>query len=322
MKAAQLTHYDARDLRAIEVTGHMDANESMFFARQLEYIRPQAYQMTRVALSALTLFPISTDIPAGAKSHTYRMWDTVGMAKIISNYADDLPRAGVFAKEFTGYIRSIGISYGYTVQDIRAAQFAGVNLDTAEQAAAKRGHDETINKIAWNGDATANLPGFLSNANISAVTVPADGTGSSKTFATKTPDQILRDLNSLVNSVITQSKGIHRPNQLWMPLEQYTYINSTIRGSMSDATILEVFTRSNPGIKVIPVIELDGAGTAGADVMVALENNRENWRLEIPMAFLQHPPQLTNLEYTIPCESRCGGVIIPFPLAFAKGEGY
>ncbi|MCW2763985.1 MAG: hypothetical protein JWR85_4186 [Marmoricola sp.] len=320
-KPKDLVRYDATDLRVIENTGRLDANESLYFARQLEYIRPQAYQTRRAPLNAMALIPVSTDVPAGAKTVTYRMWDSVGMAKIIANYADDLPRAAVFAREYTSPIRGIGISYGYTFQDIRAAQMSGSNLDTAEQYAAKRGHDETINKLAFGGDTISGLPGFLSNVNLPVYVLPSDGTGASKTFASKTPDQILRDMNGLVNSVLTQTKGVHRVNQVWMPLTQYTYINSTIRGPNSDRTILAVWLDANPGIRVIPVLELTGAGAGGTDLMIALENDRENFHMEVPMSFLQHAPQLDNLEFTVPCESRFGGVIVNFPLAFATASG-
>lgn len=320
-KANPQGRYDAMDLRAIESTGRMDANESLYFARQLEYIRPQAYQARRLPLNAMRLIPVSTDVPPGAKTITYRMWDTVGMAKIIANYADDLPRAGVTAREFTSPVRGIGISYGYTFQDIRAAQMAGANLDTAEQFAAKRGHDETINKLAWAGDTVSGLPGLLSNPNIPLYVLPSDGTGTSKTFASKTPDQIMRDMSAVVNTMITQSNGVHRPNQLWMPLANFTYVNSTLRGANSDKTILAAWMDANPGIEVIPVIEMNTGGAGGTTAMMAVDNDRENFRMEVPMSFFQHAPQLDNLEFTIPCESRFGGVIVTFPLAFVRADG-
>ena len=320
MKAKDLTRHDAGDLRVIEATGRHDAGEAIYFARQLEYIRPQAYQSRRLPLSAVRLIPISTEIPEGAKTHTYRMYDTVGMAKIISNYADDLPRVGVSGKEFTAPIRGIGISYGYSIQDIRAAAMAGANLDTSLQAAAKRGHDETINKLAWAGDTVSGLPGLLSNVNLPLVVVPSDGTGASKTFATKTPTQILRDLTSLVNAVLVSSNGVHRATQVWMPIAQYAQLK-TPRSDTSDTSILEMFLSANPGVTVEPVLEMKGAGAGGTDIMMALENDRDNFRMEVPMSFYQHSPQLHNLEYTIPCESRFGGVVVVFPLAFSVASG-
>lgn len=314
-------NYDAQDLRAIEATGRLDANESVFFARQLEYIKGKTYDVKRAPLSAMSLMPVSTEIPEGATTHTYRQYDTVGMAKVIANYSNDLPRADVFAKEFTNPIRSIGNSYGYNVQEIRSAQFAGVNLNAKKSLSATRAHDEKINALAFSGDADHNLPGLLNNLNVPEVTLLADGTGSSKTFATKTADKIVRDINSLINKVLTQSKGIHRVNQVWLPIEQYALIATTQNSVASDTTILQFLQSVHQGVEFKSVVELDGAGAGGADRMYALENSMENWQLEIPMMKKMYPPQQQGLEFVIPVESRFAGVIIEYPLGFAFADG-
>ena len=319
-------HYDEQDLRAIEATGRLDANESVFFARQLEYIRPKAYDVKRASLSAMSLFPVDTSLPAGANTITYRQYDQVGSAKIIASYADDLPRADVTAKEFTSPIRGIGDSYGYNVQEIRHAMYANVPLESKRQAAARRAHEELINKLAWSGDAISGLPGFLSNSNIPGYTVPADGTGTSKLWSTKTGELILRDMNGVVNLVVTQSKGVHIPNELWVPLAQYTLIASTpYDKTVSPMTILETFLSANPYVKTVkPILELastaNGGSAGSTNVMVAADNSIDNYQLNIAMMFMQHAPQQRNLEFVIPCESRFGGITIEYPLAFAKGD--
>lgn len=323
--ANEQMNYDAQDLRAIESTGRLDANESIYFARQLEFVKSQAYDVKRPALSALSLFPVDTSVPAGAETLTYRQYDTVGMAKVIANYADDLPRADVTAKEFTSRIRGIGISYGYSVQEIRASQMTGSSLDVKKMRAAQRGHDEKINQLAWVGDTVSGLPGFLSNSNIPGYTIPANGTGTSKLWVNKTADQIIADLNGIVNSVFTTTKGVHKPTEVWLPPAQYALISSTPRSSTSDTTILDYFLANNPFVqRVVPVNELASnanGGNAGTyDVMVAAENLADNYQLVIPMAFMQHAPQQRNLEFTVPCESRVGGVVIEYPLAFSKAD--
>lgn len=313
--------YDAQDLQAIQSTGRMDASESIHFARQLEVVKSQTYDVKRPMLSALALMPIDTSVSEGAETVTYRQFDTVGMAKVIANYADDLPRADVSAKEFTTPVRGIGISYGYSMQEIRASALAGTQLDARKARAAMKGHEETINKLAWSGDAAHGLVGFLNQPNIPAVVIPADGSGSSKTFASKTADQILRDMFNVVNSVEITTKGIHRATELWMPIEQYAYISVTPRSATSDTTILEFFQKNRPSVTVKQIVELDGAGTAGADVMIAIENSIDNYAIILPMMFRQHAPQLNGLEYTVPCESRFGGLQVYYPLAMAKAEG-
>ena len=313
--------YDANDLRAIEASGRFDANESMFFARQLEAIKAQTYDVKRANLNALQLMPVSTDVPEGATTITYRQYDTVGMAKVIANYANDLPRADVTGKEFTSNIRSIGNAFGYNTQEIRSAIFAGVNLPARKAMAATRAHQEKINALAFTGDADHGLPGLISNANVPEVTLAADGTGSSKTFASKTADKIVRDVNSLINKIISQSKGVHRATEVWMPVEQYALIATTQNSTASDTTILQFLQQVHPGVTFRQVVELDGAGASGADRMYAIENSRDNWAIEIPMMMKMYSPQQKGLEFEVPVESRFGGVIIEYPLSMCFADG-
>jgi len=314
-------NYDAQDLRVIENSGRFDANEGIFFARQLEFVKAQSYDVKRVPLGALTLMPVSTAIPEGAITHTYTQYDSVGSAKVIANYANDLPRADVTGKQFTNPIRSIGNSYGYNVQEVRSAMFAGVNLNGKKALSATRAQQEKINQLAFAGDVEHGLPGFISNTNVPEVTLLADGTGSSKTFASKTSDKIVRDINSLINKIIVQSKGIHRATQVWMPVEQYALIATTQNSVASDTTILEFLRSVHPTIEFKQVVELDAAGAAGADRMYALENSSDNWQLELPMLVKQYSPQQNGLEFVVPVESRFAGVIIEYPLAFSFADG-
>jgi len=313
--------YDQADADFYRAVTRCDANESIFFARQLEHIKSQTYDIKYPALSALSLFPVDTSAGAGAKTITYRQYDTVGMAKVIANYANDLPRADVVAKEFTSNVRGIGDSYGYDVQEIRYASMTGTPLESRKAAAARRAHDQKINALAWAGDAEHNLPGFLTNANIPGYTVPADGTGSSKLFSTKTADLIIRDINGIINQVRTQSKGVHMANELWLPIAQYALISSMPRGTGTDQTVLKFLQENNPGVTFRSVLELDNAMSGGTlDTMVAIEKSIDNIQLNIPMPFMQHSPQQKGLAFEIPCESRFGGITVTYALAMAIAD--
>lgn len=314
-------HYDEQDLRAIEASGRFDANEGVFFARQLEYVKAQTYDIKKVNLNAMTVIPVDTSVSEGATTHTYRQYDTVGMAKVIANYANDLPRADVVGKEFTFPIRSIGNAYGYSTQEIRSALFAGVNLNARKAAAAARAQMEKMNQLAWFGDADHGIPGFFTNANIPSVTILNDGTGSSKAFSTKTPDKIVRDINQVINKVIVQSKGVHRVNEVWLPIEQYALIATTQNSTASDTTILSFLQSVHPGVTFRSLVELDDAGGAGVDRIYALENSADNWQLNLPMMLRVYSPQQQGLEFVVPMESRFAGVTVEYPLSMSFADG-
>lgn len=321
----QHMHYDDADVAVIVSSGlfNNDANnnESIFFARQLDYVKSKAYDVKYPANNALALFPVSSEADPGAKTITYESYDMVGMAKIIANYADDLPRADVKGTETTIKVFGVGVSYGYSTQDIRAARMAGKPLTTRRAEAARRSHDNKINKLVFWGDEEYGIYGVLNHPNIPQYVLPEDGTGTSSKFEDKTAEQIIRDLNAAVSSIVEVTKGVEIPDTMLMPIKQYNQITGMLMPDSSGKTVLKFFEDNNPYIKSIkPVQELAGA-LDGEDVMIIYRNNIDALSIEIPMPFTQYAPQRENLEFKVPCESRVAGLMLYYPLSMCLVPG-
>lgn len=300
---------------------NLDSGETIFFARELELIKSKSYDVKYADLKARSLLPVSGEAGPGAESITYRQYDHLGVAKLISSYANDLPRSDVKGREFTSPVRSLGASYGYNLQEVRAAKMVGKPLEQRRANAAKRAVMQLENTIAFKGDSASGLGGFISNPNYSVVSVGA-GAGGGTTFKTKTPDEILKDLNQVANTPFSVTLGVEMPDTLLLPLDQYTLISSTARSANSDTTILEYFLKNNPFIKSVDWLnELKGAGLGGSDAMMAYRKDPDALTLEIPQDFEQLPVQEKGLEFEIPCHSRIGGVLIYYPLSIARGDG-
>jgi hypothetical protein len=143
------------------------------------------------------------------------------MAKVVADYAHDFPRVDVFGEEHTIKIKDIGDSYGYSIKEIRRAMMAGFDLEGKRALAARRAIDEKINQLAWYGDETNNIQGFLDYPGITEYSVPSTGSGSSKTWANKSADNILVDLNGIVNAIVVGTNGIERPSTILLPITQF-----------------------------------------------------------------------------------------------------
>ena len=131
----------------------LDADEQVFFDNQLALVKSRTYDVQHKALKALSLLPVSTEQDPGATHIIWRSYDKVGMAKIIADYANDFPRADIAGVEHSSPVKDLGVSYGYSVKEIRRAQKAGVALDAKRAEAARRAIDEKQDSIAWKGDA-------------------------------------------------------------------------------------------------------------------------------------------------------------------------
>lgn len=298
--------------------GVIDADEGIFFQRQLEYIKAQSYDVQYADLQARMLFPVSNEAGPGVNSITYRQYDQVGLAKIIASYAADLPRADVSGKEFTIPVRSVGTSYGYNLDEIQSAQMTGMPLEQRRANAAVRAVEEKVNDVAFNGDAEFNLPGFLSNANIPTGNV-VNGAGSAPEWSTKTPDEILFDVNDAFADVFETTFMKERGNTMLIPPSQWSYIMSTPRSANSDTTIAQYLVNNSPYLSsiedIIAVNELAGAGAGGGDLMVVYDRSPDKLQLEIPVELEWRPVQEKGLEFVVPGRSRLGGVNVYYPLS-------
>lgn len=310
---------------------NLDANESAFFSRELENIKAQTYDVKYPELKAMSLIPVSFEAGPGAETITYTQMDEVGMAKVISNYADDLPRVDVKGKQFTSLIRGIGDAYGYNIQEIRASAMAGKNLPTRKANAARKAIEQKINVLAWNARANdgenAGLIGLIYAPNITKGTVTT-GVGG-YLWSQKTPEEILYDMNKAVDDVLALTKGTEIPDTMLLPIAQHSLITTTYRSTTSDLTILDAFLKNRPSItKVEWVAELKDVNpvpstlvASNTDIMIVYKRSPDYLTLEIPQPFEQLETERRGLEYVTPCHARCGGVIVYYPLAINIVEG-
>jgi hypothetical protein len=310
---------------------NLDANESIFFARELEHVKSSTYDILFPELKMQKLIPVSFEAGPAAESITYQQYGSVGIAKVIGNYGDDLPRVDVVADEFPTPVRTIGDSYGYNVQEIKASAATGKNLPNRKAVAARKAIDKKIDDIALSARPTdgvnAGLCGLLYHPNTTKGTIATRG--GHVTWATKTPAEILADLTSAVSSMIALTKGVEVPDTVLLPIAQWSIISTTPLSAGSDTTILEFFLKNNPSIKTVewlaPLANVNPVPSTGAaantDCMVVYKRDPMKLTLEIPSPFEQLDPQARGLEYVVPCMARCGGVLIYYPLSVAVYEG-
>ena len=295
---------------------------SLYFARELDYIKAQSYDVEYPELTALSLFPISNEVNPGAETVTYYSYDKTGVAKIINNYATDLPRADVKGKPSTGYVKSVGASYGYSVQDMRASRMASKSLDVRKAEAARYAVDFELNRIAWAGDKENGLIGVLSPENDIPLYAVPNGASGKTSWESKTADEILADLNGMQKQVSRTTKNVERPDTLALPADVYIDI-STRQIPNTGYTVKKFLLENAPYLKdIVSAAELqaDAEGTnpyaaQGKNVALLFKKDARKMSIEHPLPFYQHPLQTKGLEIVVPCEARTAGAIIYYPLS-------
>jgi hypothetical protein len=299
----------------------LDAGESVFFERQLESVEARLYQTKYKELKYRRLIPVSNRDGAGASSIIYYMYSKVGMAKIIANPADDLPRSDVFAKETIAKVFSIGTSFGFSTKEMRRAQFSGVPLEMLKVDSARRAVRVKESDIAWTGEASHDIVGLFENTNITNTQAPLNAGSTSRAWSAKTSDEIIADIITMISGIRTLTKGVQAANTLLLPVAQYDIIALKPRSSLTDTTILEFITKPGNayGLDTVDwLVELEDAGTGASDMAFAYERDPEVLELRIPMEMQMLPPERRNLEMLTNIESEIAGVVVRYPLACYK----
>jgi hypothetical protein len=284
----------------------------LFLERQLEHIRPQVFEVTYADIKYPTILPVTSEAGNAAQTFTYRIMDSTGEFKLIADAADDLPRADISQVEKSINIRSFGGSFGYTVQELRAAQMANISLEQRRAAAVRRAYEEKVENVAMFGESTVGLAGFFNNSTVDVIAADKWFTG---TTASGTAQDMLELLNYGVSAIINASNMKEQPDTILMAYEDYNKVSTTRNSDSSDVTVLEYFLRTNPYIRnVEPINQLDASNSVlNTNRMVVYKRDPEKVQLHIPQPLELFPPQQRGLEFIVPAHARVGGVALYYP---------
>ena len=300
-----------------------DDATQIFFSEELRAIEREREEIDFPEHMGRQLFPFDFNYPNGTTSIMYYTVEKVGMAQWIANAASDIPRSTIKRTRNFSQVRTMASSYAWTLDDIEAAQMAGLPLDRDLSDAAMLAIAQFENGALWNGDDEYNIGGFLSNANIPTYTVTADGAGALTTWVSKTPAQIIRDVGFLLSQIRTNTKNIEKADTVLLPIAQYELIARTPFNQNSAVTILQFLLGNNPGLQIFSVLEMDSDenDVFATDVMVAYKRDPKKVKVAVPVDRESRPVQAKGLEFEVILREKFGGVIVKKPLSVNIGEG-
>ena len=282
----------------------------LFLERQLEHIRPQVFETVYADIKYPTILPVTSEAGNAAQTFTYRIMDSTGDFKLIADAADDLPRADISQTEKSIVIRSFGGSFGYTVQELRAAQMANIALEQRRAAAVRRAYEEKVEEVAMFGESAANLAGFFNNSTVDVLQADKWFTDSGTTS-----QEMLELLNYGVTAIVNSTNMKEQPDTILISYEDFRIISTQRNSDSSDVTVLEYFLRTNPFIRNIePILQLDkDKSSLQTNRMVVYRRDPEKVQLHLPQPLELFPPQQRGLEFIVPAHARVGGVALYFP---------
>ena len=239
----------------------------------------------------------------------------------------DMRLADVQRSAYEQGIEMAAIGYRYTLEEIGQAMMIGWNLTTERAAAAVRAAEEFTERVAMVGDTAKGWTGIINAAGVTATTAQA-GVGG-VTWALKTADEILRDVNNALADIYNTSNTIETANTILLPINQYTLISPSVLSDSLDMTIMEWLSRYNvyrprPGqpLTIRAVRQLATAGSGGTARMMVYRRDPTILKMHIPMRHRFMPVWQTGpITFDIPGIFRLGGAEIRRPGAVRYVDG-
>jgi len=301
-----------------------------YVVNQTTAIETQVVRMKYPDVQYPDLVPVdATTGNEWVKSITYYSADMVGRADWFHHTALDVPLAELSREKFERGMEMAAIGYRYTLEEVaNAMNTPGLNLTSDKAAACRRAYEEFVDNLALRGSVPKNMQGLINSSLVTATTAPADGTAGATTFASKTNQQIIRDINSAMMGIATGTNWLYYADTILMPPAVLVglagriieYSSMTLLDWIKQYNVLTVQT-GRP-ITLAGVRGLETAGLGGISRMVAYRRDPEVLKMWIPMPHRFLPVwQRGPLVFDIPGIFRLGGVEIRLPAAMRYLDG-
>lgn len=252
----------------------------------------------------------------------------------IGKATDQIGGVGVDTGKVPGPLTPWGLEIKYTVLELESAAKMGRPIDDQKYEALKLKHQMDIDEQVYVGDANLAQTGLFNAASVTNVSNVPNGAGGDTEWATKTPAEILADLNAMLTSAWAATGYAVMPSDVLLPPLQYGAISTQNISSAGSVSILRYLLENNivkssgqGNISIKPAKWLVGAGVGGTigtagtvDRMIAYTNKKQFVRY--PMTTLQRTPiQYDSIYHKSTYYCRLGVLEIVYPETFAYRDG-
>lgn len=186
-----------------------------------------------------------------------------------------------------GLFKTHMIAAGTRVQwiDMQRGNMTGRNLDSLLRDGLRMTYDKHMDENAYVGFAAYDTTGLLNNPDALVTDAAATGSSSGTTFKSKTPDQILQDINDAILTAWEQAEWDLDavPNHILMPYEQYNYLATTRVSELAEKTILTFLLENNVAkqngsdLFIGATAWCKGAAADGSDDRMVVYCNKERY---------------------------------------------
>ncbi|MBI1179110.1 MAG: DUF2184 domain-containing protein [Alphaproteobacteria bacterium] len=301
-----------------------------FLAPQLLRIEAEVYMTKYPSFDISAFMPVDSSGDMWDVGTLVYSMDQVGQAEFLAGGAFDMPYASTKMAQFTRNFHLAAIGYEWNTQEMQRAAKLGRSLSSDKAMAAGLASDRFIYGIAMTGktprgESEKGWTGFTNDANVPSAQVANDGTGPSRLWSAKTPDQILRDVNEALTAVETNSGETMVADTLVLPTTAYNDI-ATKRVTDTGTTILGFLQANNAAGESLSIRKsraLETAGTSNTRRLVTYANNAQVLKFHLPGPHQFLPAfQKSSMVYEVGGIMNVGGTEVRLPKGMVYRDSF
>lgn len=195
----------------------------------------------------------------------------------------------------------------------------GRSLDDILDKGIKLNWNKDIDTMVYEGYADLDVYGLVNNPMVTATVAPK-GADDGTTWASKTADEILNDINTvLLNTWVASEYDIEgMADHVLIPPSQYAYIVTRKVSEAGNVSILQYILENNIAknqgvdIQIVPCRWCVEAGVGSSDRMVAYKNNKDKVKIDLPVVLnrVMTQPAVQQMAYMTAYAGQIGQVKI------------
>lgn len=269
---------------------------------------------------------LDTSINPGAKLTSYRVRDRRGKGAFRAAIGKDIPTVGVTMNKVVIPLESAAVSASADLDDIRSVAFGfeGMNLLTDLGVVMREACERHIEETFFFGYPELDFAGYIDYALVPATSAGTKA-GGGTTWAVATGDEIVKDIQTAIGLVYTNSKGVFMPGRVEIPLAQLVQISSQRMGGAAGATgenitVLEYIKKNNlytsltgRELDVRGLRYLEDAGAGVTDRMIVSQADADTNYMPMSQAFEMLAPQDRQFATDLFAHWKFGSYHKPFP---------
>lgn len=266
-----------------------------------------------------------------AMSVAYGITGGAGASPVTAGASNGVPIVQASVDKGIFKAHTFAVALRVMFQDMQRANYIGRSIDNLLQDGVRMTYDKHMDQNTYVGIEEYGTTGLVNNPNATETTAAATGTGSATTWASKTPQQILADINTALTAVWA-ANGYDEtaiPNHILLPYEQYNYILTTMVSDLASETIYDFLMKNNAAVKNGGELFIGGcrwckgAGTGQGDRMVGYVNKPRYIKMDelVPMSRIMTAPNVTNVCYDTAYMANISEVQLFYPTSILYVDG-